>query len=549
MKIALLKNLPTTSKNKNELFKNVGGNTGNIVYWESIIRLFNPDIIPYVENAKFADYDAVIITDLCWIRENVDYDYIESYIDKYDIPFIPMSIGLQNSNFNPNFKLSDQLVRMLNKMQRKAVLGVRGKYTASILIKHGITNIAVIGCPSMYYWNNRNLKIEDNNKPINVCCNFKSFGEKLNSKEVSILEYFAKHNFMFVEQTKGEIEFHHVPSKIDLQSIKKYLDQNTLLDFNYRSWCDRLKDYNFSLGFRFHGNVLPLQQNIKSLFITIDSRTQEMIDLFHLPHIKKEDFNINKSIEYYFNLADYNDFNANYPKMYDTFTKFVSDNNLEFSEYATPLKFVAKENVNTIDSIKTRDYSTIENNACQDSLSLKVSKNANRINYEIKLTGDLDNIDNKSFNIIYDCNMLNIIKDCCFDSVEDNGAPNWQLSHSKTAAFNIQDKKLKCGDEYNPWCVLSYKLNYADLKGQQILLSIKSQSVDNSKLNIAIRYKQNDVPFKYIFNRILQNDTASTDTFTLFIPNDLPDNTDLNVAIYLNESNSEAIVNEVKLFC
>ena len=39
MKIALLKNYPTDSRNIDELFVSVGMNSGNIVYWESLIRL------------------------------------------------------------------------------------------------------------------------------------------------------------------------------------------------------------------------------------------------------------------------------------------------------------------------------------------------------------------------------------------------------------------------------------------------------------------------------------------------------------------------------
>ena len=83
MKIALLKNYPTDSRNIDELFVSVGMNSGNIVYWESLIRLFNPDIVSFKDIEKFVDYDAVIVTDLCWIRENVEYEVFLPYSTSY----------------------------------------------------------------------------------------------------------------------------------------------------------------------------------------------------------------------------------------------------------------------------------------------------------------------------------------------------------------------------------------------------------------------------------------------------------------------------------
>lgn len=539
MKIALLKNYPTDSRNIDELFVSVGMNSGNIVYWESLIRLFNPDIVSFKDIEKFVDYDAVIVTDLCWIRENVEYEYIERLIDSYHIPFVPMSIGLQNDGFNPDFKLSEQLVRMLKKMQERAVLGVRGEYTASILRKYGILNIAVIGCPSMYYWNNRNLKIEDDGNPVNVCCNFKSFGGTLNSKEVSLLKYFCDNKFLFVEQTQGKLDQKHIKENKWFHLLKNYVQENQLLEFDYKSWAEKLKDYNFSLGLRYHGNILPLHQNIKALFITIDSRTQEMIDLFHLPYIKKDEFDENKTIEYYFNLADYSEFNANYSKMFDIFAKFVADNQLIISQNATPIEFVAKKNVRKINLKKIKK----DENVC---LSTK------DVTQEIiAVETQIDHKETQQFESQEWMNekQKNIVKDRFLENVDDGENADWKHLHSKESFYDTHKKLLKCGKEKNCWNILTQKLVYTGIKGRELTLSVTNKTIGDSQLNLFVRYQLQDGQMKYLSYSKVQNNNESTDDLTFTIPNDIPDNVEIFFGVYLNEPDTEAIINEIQLFC
>lgn len=561
MKIALLKNYSKESSEAlDELFKSVGMNSGNIVYWESIIRLFDPDIVSYKDSYKFKDYDAVIITDLCWIREGAEYDYIESYIDKYNIPFIPLSIGLQNKNFNPDFKLSSQVERMLKKMQERAVLGVRGEYTASILRKYGITNIAVIGCPSMYYWNNRNLKIEDEQKAINTCCNFKSFGEVLDEKEISILNYFAKRNFLFVGQTGGKLENFHIKDKKNFEFLHDYLEENTLLEFNYQKWVERLQEYNFSMGLRFHGNIIALHHNIKALFIAIDSRTQEMIDLFHLPYISKNDFEENKPLDYYFNLANYREFNENYRVMFDRFAEFVSKNKLIISKKAKPIDFEAKKNINPIkvvDKIKAFEdeydkvLKQIQDKEIElNQLFIEIGKvyiqNKDKDSYYNLVQNFIDNKTEKEERRCNDEN--NLLKDTFIDNVGEKENCLWKSSHSSKSYFDKACIKLVCGDEKECWNILSQKIDFNKHLGKTLYLKVESKTEVNTKLNIFARYKMENGDIKYLLNKAVENKDKNIDQVSFYVPKDIPEKSEFNVGVYLNQPNSQAFVYSIKLY-
>lgn len=413
-KTALLKSYYDENATDEEKLHMLGENTGNLVFWNALIRLFNPTIISYSESAKLKDFDRVIITDLIWIRENVDFDYLERLVDTYDIPFIPMSIGLQSPTFNPDFKLSENTVRLLKKLEKRATLGVRGYYTASILKKYGITNFSVIGCPSMYYWNNPNLKINEAEKPKKASCNFRSFYGKLSRIEKHFLTYCANKKMQFVEQTKHDLKLEHTSDVKYFNYVNKWLTESKQIFYDFKSWSKGLKDIDFSIGGRFHGNVIALQNGIKSLFLTVDSRTKEMTDFFRLPAITMSRFDATKSLDYYFSLADYSKFNAIYPALFKNFVKFAENNGLVFDKHATPLNFVPKKINKPERDIKP--LSKLEEIVYDPSniITIKTKKKENRISYEINVQGQWERcffFDSEYF-IEYDQNIEN-----CPDSV------------------------------------------------------------------------------------------------------------------------------------
>lgn len=82
------------------------------------------------------------------------------------------------------------------------------------------------------------------------------------------------------------------------------------------------------MGERFHGNIVQVQNGVPALFLTVDSRTSELTEFFDLPHIPINSFDANKPIEYYFEQADYSQFNKNYKAKRKIFLDFLKKNNL-----------------------------------------------------------------------------------------------------------------------------------------------------------------------------------------------------------------------------
>jgi len=354
--------------------KSIGENTGNMVFGYSLDRLLKPDIIPYNYRDlgyKLDDYQAIVCTDLIWIREESNFEYLNKILDDTQKPLVPISIGLQANSYNKDFVLPDNVVYLLKRIQERALIGVRGEYTAQILEKYGIDNISVIGCPSLYYWNNPNLKIVDNvNEVKKVMANFRTIYGQLTKYEKYFLSYAADRNMSFIEQTRHVLKLENTNDSKYYAHVSAWMEKNKKLFFSVEDWMESMCDFHFSLGARFHGNVISLWNNMKSLFVTIDSRTSELTDYFKLPSIKMDDFMRNKSIEYYYEKADYTLFNKEYRHKFENFQTFLKKNGLEICPDTTVLQFAQNETdkakyVNNIEKI------VFEKKACKNGVVIQ----------------------------------------------------------------------------------------------------------------------------------------------------------------------------------
>lgn len=316
-------------------FSKLGSNTGNMLFWQSIKTLLDPDIMSrwYIEHSDELDlrrYKAFITTDLVWIRQQQDFSYMNKMLDAVDdLPLIPISIGLQSDDFLSDFSLHSGTVKVLERISERCVMGVRGEYTAEILTKYGIKNFKIIGCPSMYMNAPGLLTVNNAPKAIEkVSINFETFYRKLTPQKTAFLEYAARNGYGFVEQTQAVLEEQHISNKEKLETIQKWIKEKSACFFSIDEWRNYLKNYDFSMGMRFHGNVLAMWENVPALFVTCDSRTKELCRHFSLPSIDVKDFDESRAIDYYYEKADYDGFHKNYKLRLKEMEDFLIKNNL-----------------------------------------------------------------------------------------------------------------------------------------------------------------------------------------------------------------------------
>lgn len=319
-----------------EKLSKLGGNTGNMLFWESLKANLNLEVIPrryinYPQKLDLGSFSAFVTTDLIWIRQMQDFSYLNRVLDAIgELPLIPISIGLQCDHMLPDFRLHPETVKVIGRISERCVMGVRGEYTAEILRRHGIGNFMVIGCPSMYMDPAGLLSVGTEKKPVKrVSANFETFYKKLDKPRTDFLRYCAENELSFAEQTAAEISEKQIENPLLLKNVKGWLKNNSHIFFDINEWRSYIRELDFSIGARFHGNVIALWENVPALFLVTDSRTKELCEHFSLPHMNISDFDRSKPLEYYYELADYSEFHKNYPKRLAEWKEFLKVNGLE----------------------------------------------------------------------------------------------------------------------------------------------------------------------------------------------------------------------------
>lgn len=321
--------LDTAGQTEETCFARVGANTGNLAFFRSIQKLFRPDFLRpawglLANEEKLSGYDAFLTTDLIWIPQNQVYPNTEKILDAIgDRPLIPISVGLQCNSYDAGFQMHPDTVRLLKRLEERCVLGVRGNYTAQILSDRGIRNIEVIGCPSVFY--QKEYRFSEKEGEPKTVCNFKTFWGRCRGWEMKLLEYFCEKNLPFIEQTCQPV------TELKNENCSRFvpwLQKEKKLFFQTEQWDAFLQNYDFSMGMRFHGNIIAMQNGLRALFVVSDSRTRELTEYFGLPVLEAKEFDEQKTLREYWEEADPSKFLSRLPALRQRLEGFAEKNHL-----------------------------------------------------------------------------------------------------------------------------------------------------------------------------------------------------------------------------
>ena len=96
--------------------------------------------------------------------------------------------------------------------------------------------------------------------------------------------------------------------------------------YSVNDWIKSLRKDDFSMGSRFHGNIAAILAGIPALMVNVDNRMKGMNDFYKISSIDIKDFDLEKPLAYYRELADYSKFNQNYAAAYDNFVDYCERN-------------------------------------------------------------------------------------------------------------------------------------------------------------------------------------------------------------------------------
>jgi hypothetical protein len=246
--------------------------------------------------------------------------------------------------------LNGDLKYILSEIAERNEIGCRNEFDADTLIKNGIKNVCVIGCPSFYYHMDRNFKVNNEKsikvKSINVNFNTvhpvaASFGEYLKTRLTIMcylqdLYYYHRdeiHVDYSIQEPLDQELYIRLWTASSRNEYEEFYNECGRYFFSVDDWIEGVKQNDFSIGTRFHGNVAAILAGVPALMIPIGRRMIGFVDYYKIPYIKAEDFDTSKPIEYYYNMADYSEFNKNYSKTFDTFIDFCKRNDVMLKGY------------------------------------------------------------------------------------------------------------------------------------------------------------------------------------------------------------------------
>jgi len=330
-------------------------NTGNYFFEEAVSRHLSQattvwDIEDVPEGARLVLSMSNFLspyTDLGWFAESLEARGVEQ--------IVMIGAGAQADSYAHPVELTAGTRRFVSLLaERSTSIGVRGYFTADVLARHGIQNVDVIGCPSIFLLNDRRFAVHQKAHPVGrprtaVHCTPQGYHR---DAVAHLLSFAVAHADAYIAQSEPQLLFDEESAE-SLAFFLQYYNDGTyppevLGDwlrghvrwyFDFDSWVDAMGAFDFSLGSRFHGNMAAILAGVPALNLVFDSRTRELCEYLNLPYAFLKDFDGRESPAALYAAADYGVFNATFAGKYDAYRAFLETNGLAHRLEGDPVGF------------------------------------------------------------------------------------------------------------------------------------------------------------------------------------------------------------------
>lgn len=373
--VRLSKNAPAA-----DVMFETGQNTGNLLIGDAIRRHLTTGTLRSVDDLlrgserartlpRFAnmerldraqietDFDVIVIGAANFLNSKFDFTAWANFLESVRLPCVIIGVGAQAPDYSHRITVPDGTRRMMEIVAERSVsLGARGHYSADTLRRMGITNVRVIGCPSMYWSCEPVLRLT--RRPahdgivvtVNGSANVVEHAvdvDAARSVEASIARLSFDHGYPYVLQNETELMDILVdapgafePSLIDalqhrygLHDVSpdrfvQFVRRNMKVFTDVSDWLCAVQASEFVLGTRFHGCLIGLLGGVPSVMFTHDARTREMCELLSVPQVDVRDAR-GIDVRSLYESVDIDALEAAYLPLYRNYVEFLDENRLE----------------------------------------------------------------------------------------------------------------------------------------------------------------------------------------------------------------------------
>jgi polysaccharide pyruvyl transferase len=357
------------SRNPERMMELLGINTGNIVFSEALYRCIggahrgNYDFL----TSDLEQHDAVVLAAANWLNSYDDFGWLADKLENVKAPVIIVGLGAQSPSTSLIPELKPGTRRLIDIISSKsAMISVRGRFSAEVLIHYGIKNFMITGCPSLLLCGRRGPSIRTLSKGLPSRCIITSTRFLMSNTDdfqLYLYRQAMKHDFHIVLQSEladyyamhneGKLTDHSIGVLLgayganDVRELKCYLNRRARMFLSLDEWIDFASTKDFCVGTRIHGAVVSLLAGTPATLITHDTRTQELALAMNIPHrpMSAIDTGRDLSIEDMYSADEISTFVKNYKAYRDNFEIFFVRNGLLLVEENASLMDTIRSNV------------------------------------------------------------------------------------------------------------------------------------------------------------------------------------------------------------
>ncbi len=296
-----------------QLFKEVGLNTGNLAFWYALNQHicgnkgfygWGADPVELKDN-----YDIIAFPAANQLNPDWDMSHLAGLFEQADLPLLICGLGVQAPTQDYGITFKKGTLRFIDVISERAkFIGVRGEFTAEVLARNGVKNVEVMGCPSNFINTEVNLgksiekKLTQLKTVDSLVLNYDVTPQLAELVRVAY-QWGLGRDVTFINQAPLDlVKMANEPMQAIEESLitrirnlvapgvsdsifLNFVRGSFCSHFDVNTWMNQLTKADLAIGTRLHGNMLALQAGVPSIFIPHDSRTQELTDLMKVPRL------------------------------------------------------------------------------------------------------------------------------------------------------------------------------------------------------------------------------------------------------------------------
>jgi hypothetical protein len=339
-----------------------GNNSGNLLIGHAIHRHLKIDTLSTdlsMDPARInAEFDRVVIGAANFIYPKFDFAEYARFLERIHLPCVIIGLGAQAPRYGTKIEVPEGTRRMLQIVsERSKSLGVRGIFTAATLVDMGITNVRLIGCPSMYWTCRPALEFRPRVEggPLRIAVNgsanvvlHSANPEAARRLEAALFRLSFRDGHPYILQNEAAMmriaageDATPDPALVrsliassglegvDQAAFVHFLRERTRSYFDIDRWHAAMGEFDFVVGSRFHGCLIALQAGVPACVFVHDARTREMCELLHLPHRSIAQAALLDDVPALYRSLDLAATATAYRHLYQNYITFLDENGLE----------------------------------------------------------------------------------------------------------------------------------------------------------------------------------------------------------------------------